>query len=188
VYIDREAGIVQAVDHLIQSGRRNLSLMMMGTASKVRIKGFKKALARNNIPFHSGRIIDLRLRVAKLLSAREPLHTLPVESFMNAGYEEARNNTALGTTVDGLLSFDDKVSLGVLRGLAERGVRVPEQIALVGVDDDSYAAYTHVPLSTIRQPIHRVARKVVEMMMAQIQGKTAQSITFPAEFIRRGTA
>jgi LacI family transcriptional regulator len=186
VCIDREAGIVQAIQYLAEIGKKDIAFLMMSLDSLPRINGFKKGLKKINVPFSQPRFIimdhdDTGLR------GENPIQTYPAESFMQAGYVAGLNHKAIGRDFNALLCFDDKVALGVLRALSERGIKVPQEVAVIGIDDDSFAAFTHVPLSTIRQPIHRVAYAVVESIINQIEGREAVSKTFPAEFIRRKT-
>lgn len=84
-----------------------------------------------------------------------------------AGY---RNGLILGRApeVQALFVASDDMAFGVIRALIERGRRVPEDVAVVGMDDTALAAYCTPPLTTIRQPFAEIGRRAVEHLLAQI--------------------
>jgi LacI family transcriptional regulator len=71
---------------------------------------------------------------------------------------------------DGVVASNDHLAIGLVHGLISRGVRVPEDIAVVGYDDIEFAAIAGVPLTSVRQPAHEMGRTAAEMLLARISG------------------
>jgi len=65
---------------------------------------------------------------------------------------------------------NDQMALGVIRALAEAGVRVPDQVSVVGFDDVPEAAYFTPPLTTVRPDFAAVATASLELLMEQVSG------------------
>lgn len=84
---------------------------------------------------------------------------------------------------------NDRTALGVLRVLREKGIRVPEQISVLGFDDDESAALSVPPLTTVRQPMFEIGIKATELLLQQVeQGERLQhSIILPTELVVRET-
>ena len=68
----------------------------------------------------------------------------------------------------GVFAANDLVAIGLLQGLMTRGIRVPDDIAIVGYDDIEFAAAATVPLSSIRQPRVELGRRAAELLLAEI--------------------
>jgi len=70
--------------------------------------------------------------------------------------------------VDGVFYPCDDVAVGGINWLREAGIRVPEDVAVVGFNDAPRARFCPVPLTTIRQPVEALARGAVEMVASQL--------------------
>ena len=82
----------------------------------------------------------------------------------------------------------DMMAIGAIRTLRERGLRVPDDVALVGFDDAPMARHSDPPLTTIHQPIQAMSEKAVEVLLAQKEGKkTGERFVFPASLCVRET-
>jgi DNA-binding LacI/PurR family transcriptional regulator len=79
------------------------------------------------------------------------------------------------------------MALGALRAIRDAGLRVPEDIALVGFDDLPLAERSDPPLTTIRQPIHRTGTTAVEMLIDLIEYPNGSShrVVLPTELVVR---
>lgn len=93
---------------------------------------------------------------------------------------------------DAVFCANDVVALGVLRGLLEAGVRVPEDVAVVGYDDIEFARTAAVPLTTVRQPALELGRSAARLLLDECAGGSAhehRSVLFEPELVvRRSTA
>ena len=88
---------------------------------------------------------------------------------------------------DAIFCANDIAALTVLRGLLERGIRVPEDIAVVGYDDVAYASLSPVPLTSIRQPAYDVGRTAAQLLIEECSGEphTHRHVVFNPELVVR---
>jgi len=85
-----------------------------------------------------------------------------------------------------IFAADDDSALGVLRALREAGLRVPQDVAVVGFDDIRLASYLSPALTTVRAPIEEVSRVAVEKLVQIFRGETPEMLTLlPTELIIR---
>jgi len=103
------------------------------------------------------------------------------------GYEAGAALVARGLP-DGVFCSNDLMALGVLAALRDRGIRVPEDVAVVGYDDVSGAAFFSPSLTTVRQPFDEVGRLCMEVLLEAIGGAegTSHSIS-PTLQVRRSS-
>lgn len=90
-----------------------------------------------------------------------------------------------------IMCANDLIALGLLQGLALRGVRVPEDVALVGFDDLQWAASSTVPLSTVRQQRAELGAQAVRMLLDEIQNADThqhQHVVLQPELIVRASS
>jgi DNA-binding LacI/PurR family transcriptional regulator len=84
---------------------------------------------------------------------------------------------------------NDQMALGLLRAFGENGVRVPEDVSLVGFDDQPEAAYFMPPLTTVRQDFEELGKRCMDLMRAQIEGGAGGStgVVEPELVVRAST-
>ena len=81
----------------------------------------------------------------------------------------------------------DLVAIGVLQVLLRHGVRVPQDLALVGYDDIEFARQVAIPLTTVRQPSYEMGRTAAEMLIGQLTGDPPDErhVVFQPELVVR---
>lgn len=86
-----------------------------------------------------------------------------------------------------VFASNDRIAIGALHAICDRGLRVPEDISLIGVDDIEISEHLNPPLTTIRQPVEQLAQYAVAMLLALIRGETLdeQVILLQPELIVR---
>ncbi|SDX38855.1 transcriptional regulator, LacI family [Arthrobacter sp. yr096] len=171
--VDYGQGIQELAHHLVSLGHRRLAFL--------------------SGPEHSA---SNRQRLVGLdqFRAEHPeieLQMLHGGSNFDSGHESTEAIIASGAT--GILAFNDLVAMGLLSGLHERGVRVPEDISVTGFDDIPFAKYTTPPLTTAAVPINELGSLAWRRMREQIQqaGEAttqAQDEFSPRVEIRKSTA
>lgn len=172
VTIDRASGYREAVSHLVALGRRGIALVIEEFRSLDRIEGYRQGLAEAGLPFDESLVV----RAGK---------------GFRGGRDAAAAVLALKETrsISAALCHNDKVATGVLSFLAERGLRVPEDLALVGFDDDDYSAYTCPPLTTIAQGGSDVGVYIFEQLFNRIElGGPIANRTFHTSLVLRRSA
>jgi len=92
-----------------------------------------------------------------------------------------------GTDFEAVVTSNDSIALSMLVEFQSRGVRVPDDVAVVGFDDDSQAACSTPPLTTTRVPSYEIGRQAVEVVLAQIAGEQVpeQTLVLPKMMVRR---
>ncbi|SEF20543.1 transcriptional regulator, LacI family [Amycolatopsis pretoriensis] len=82
---------------------------------------------------------------------------------------------------------NDLLALGVLQAMVGAGVRVPDEMAIVGYDDIEFAGAAAVPLTSVRQPAQRLGRTAAELLLAETAGTTVdhQAVVFTPELVVR---
>ncbi|MBV9464405.1 MAG: LacI family DNA-binding transcriptional regulator [Verrucomicrobiae bacterium] len=155
ICVDNFDGARQATRHLIAQGRRRI-LAVAGPKgypdSARREEGYRAALAEAGIEFES----DLVIRSPDF--SKET--AVPY-------FENFRTQHAMP---DGIFCFTDDMALGILKHLKGLGVRVPEQVAIIGFDGVEFTDFAD--LSTIQTPMLEMGEKAAELLIAQIQSKT----------------
>jgi LacI family repressor for deo operon, udp, cdd, tsx, nupC, and nupG len=96
---------------------------------------------------------------------------------------------ALAERPSALFCENDEMAIGALKRIKASGLRVPEDISLVGFDDIPFAAYCDPPLTTISQPAETFGRRAVEMLIALIEKKpiAERRVVLPFELTVRGS-
>ncbi|MEV4173668.1 LacI family DNA-binding transcriptional regulator [Nonomuraea sp. NPDC049709] len=146
---DNERGGHLAAAHLLAQGRRRL--IFVGGAHPhvdLRLAGVKRAIAEAAEPA-SLEIIRIQVQTAKV------------------GEAVARTllRRSAATFPDGIVAGNDLLALGLLHGLIVGGIRVPEDLSLVGYDDIEFADFAIVPLTTIRHPSAALGASAVRILL-----------------------
>jgi DNA-binding LacI/PurR family transcriptional regulator len=110
--------------------------------------------------------------------------------FQSGSTIEDGSNAALqmlneGCKATAVQAVSDLVAIGCANALLSQGLRIPEDISVVGFGNILAAEYFQVPLTTMRQPKHRLGVAAVETMMALLRGEKVQPKRLPAELVHR---
>jgi DNA-binding LacI/PurR family transcriptional regulator len=92
------------------------------------------------------------------------------------GYQAARKLLAAGAPFTALFAFNDVSAVGAMRAFNEAGLKVPEDISVVGFDDVDFAAYQNPPLTTIRQPLYQMGQIAAEIILQRIGARDADLV------------
>jgi LacI family transcriptional regulator len=107
-----------------------------------------------------------------------------------AGRRGAEELIAGSERPDAIFAANDLVALGVLQALTLAGVRVPDDVAIVGYDDIDFAASAAIPLSSVRQPREEMGQVATDLLLAAIDDPAAQVrdiVLEPELVVRRST-
>lgn len=113
---------------------------------------------------------------------------VPIHLTVENAYHEMRTYLESNPAPDGVLAASDVIAMSTIRALAERGLRVPDDVAVVGYDDILLAGYTSPALTTIRQDVVHGADLMVELLLARIAGTSVGSVAMLPELILRDSA
>jgi LacI family transcriptional regulator len=106
------------------------------------------------------------------------------------GYRLTRRLLAVRPRFTALFAFNDISALGAIRAIREQGLRVPEDVSVVGFDDIASAAYQNPALTTVRQPLYEMGQRAADMLVARMErpGEPGpRTISLTPSLIVRGT-
>lgn len=166
---DNRAGGELAARHLIAIGRRRLAF-----------------LGDPGVPEFADRHAGFHAVVEQAPGVAETV--LPLHLTERDAYGETARFLASHAAPDGIFAASDVIAMSAMRAAADRGLRVPHDIAVVGYDDIGLAAHVVPPLTTIRQDVERGARTLVDLLLRRIAGEPAAAVTMPPELILRSSA
>jgi LacI family transcriptional regulator len=174
VSVDDVAGGRLAIEHLISIGRRRIAYV--------------------------GGPLTLRQAADRLLGARQAaaehpgvsIEVVEIEALsVLAGRQAGADIAARSTRPDAVFAANDLVAMGILQALVMRGggLRVPEDVAIIGYDDIDFATASVVPLSSIRQPAELIGRTAVDILLAEAADPTLehQQVEFRPELVARAS-
>jgi len=92
-----------------------------------------------------------------------------------SGYDAARRLLARGVKFSALFAGNDTIAMGAMRALREAGLRIPQDVAIVGYDDTPMAAFASPPLTTMRSDPIGQAQLALKLLLAQLQGQALPS-------------
>lgn len=129
------------------------------------------------------------LCAAMRAAAIEPDSSLRCDAFTNeaAGYEAARMLLAGGHEFDAIFAASDLIAIGALRALAEAGRAVPRDVMIVGFDDIPAASQTNPPLTTIMQDLRGAGERLVDTLLAEIEGRPRPDPRLPTRLVERSS-
>ena len=172
VDVDSFGGAYAAVSALASRGRQiiaHISGKLNTLAAMARLEGYRKALQDYNLRYDERYVVE------------------GGESQQEA-YDATLNlldQTDPAPT--GFFVYNDFLAVGVLSALHERGVRVPDDVSLIGFDDDEASAFAVPPLASVRWPVIEMGRQAAEMLLVLLGGQSLQhrQIVLPTEVIER---
>ena len=103
------------------------------------------------------------------------------------GHAAAKALIASGKSFDAIFAASDLIAIGAMRALAEAGISVPGDVAVIGFDDIPAASLTAPPLTTIMQDIKGAGERLVETLLAQIEGRERPDNRLPTRLVKRGS-
>ncbi len=170
VDVDNVAGAKNATQRLIDIGRTRIATItgpLTMVASEDRVQGFRAALEDSGLAPYAEEEGD----------------------YTEASGAEAARRLLDGGRPDAIFVASDLMARGALTALRSAGVRVPEDIALVGFDDSSVAVTTDPQLTTMRQPMYAQGEAMARVLLSRLAGEDPPTTTIlPTELVIRASA
>lgn len=170
VIAENRRSAFELVNHLIQDcGRRHIAFLKGLEAdhdARQRELGYRDALAANNIEIDEARI-------------------------GYGGFDEAiaqrtvKEWIANGVRIDAIFAGDDEAAVGVYHAAEAANLKIPDDIAVVGFDDDYLAQRMLPPLTTVNVPLEEIGTNATRMLINLISGKPVESMTLPTRLVIR---
>lgn len=158
VTINDEESARQITEHLINHGYRRIALLsgpQKVSIGRARLNGFKRALTDRNIPCDDELIVEAGFQESNGYTAMKKLLALPKSRWPRA-----------------VVAVNDPAAFGAIKAIQEHGLRIPEDVAIVGFSDDIRAELMPTPLTTVRQPAYEVGKRAAQKLIAIVEGKS----------------
>lgn len=170
---DDVAGARLVMGHLLGLGHRRIA-HLMGHPNLI------SATARRDVYLQS-------LIAAGIAPRAE--YVLPGFYDVRSGYENARQVLSLSEPPTAIFAGNDEIAFGVVEAAREKGVSIPSQLSVVGVDDRPPAAYMTPPLSTLRPPFEKIGAEAVRLLIRRVEGEEVRPTLhlFAPELVVRGS-
>jgi LacI family transcriptional regulator len=153
VWIDTPSGVAQAVEHLASLNHRRIAY----------VSG----------PSHSTSNA-LRLKAMEATARRLGMEVVVLGPFPPArSFGAVAADAAINARVTACIAFNDLIAIGILQRMKQRGLRVPQDLSVVGCDDIFGAEFCDPALTTITAPIERAGAAATSMLLAAIRGRSS---------------
>ena len=169
------AGAEQAVQHLVELGHRRIAAITGPpgwVASEERRRGYRGALAAAGLPF------DAALELA-------------ADFDFEPGTQAAAVLLDLDPRPTAIFAFSDMIAVGAMRAARARGIRIPEELSIVGFDDSAYATVVDPALTTVRQPLNEMGVTAVDLLLRLLREEVLDTLhlePFTRLIVRETTA
>ncbi|KMM36778.1 LacI family DNA-binding transcriptional regulator [Guptibacillus hwajinpoensis] len=155
VAIDNISSARVAVEHLLQLGHQRVGIItgpLDIPLSRDRLKGYRQALLERDIGVESVLI-------------QEGSHSY------ESGYNQMQKFLALDKSPTAIFAANDTMAMGAIKAVKAHGLRVPEDVAVVGFDNIQFSAIFEPALTTIAQPFIEMGKRSMELLLKQIKGE-----------------
>jgi len=171
-----EAGAFEAVDYLIKQGHRKIAFLVYNNKHLTvlnRMKGYLSAHRANGITINENYIITPRF-ISK--------------SATNGGYCMAKELFNKYPEVTAIFAYNDAIAVGVCLAANEMGLKIPDDISLIGFDDIEIASLINPKLTTVAQPLFDIGKSAAELLLKRIKEEKrsiTQTILLPTNLVIR---
>jgi LacI family transcriptional regulator, repressor for deo operon, udp, cdd, tsx, nupC, and nupG len=175
VDVDNVSGGRQAAEYLLSKGHRHIAMITgpeYWKAVQDRYEGYRQALEAASIPVDDSIIV--------------------IGDFSyQSGYKATQQLLSYGIPFSAIFAQSDQMAIGAIRALREAGMRIPQDVAIIGYDDIPAAAYCYPPLTTIRQPLQELGRIATQLLIKIVEGDNGvvnNEVLLRTEVIERASA
>jgi len=164
-------GTCDAITYLLSLGHRRIGFItgtMEFGCARDRLDGYKATLQDHDIPL-------------------DPQLVCEGDFMQPCGYLNAHTLLGLPVPPTAIFASNDMMAFGIMEAARERGLRLPEDLSIIGFDDIPQAAHVHPRLTTVRQPLEEMGRRAARLLLKYIAQPTAEveRIELPTELIIR---
>jgi LacI family repressor for deo operon, udp, cdd, tsx, nupC, and nupG len=171
-HIDNAKAAHEALGYLCRLGHRNIGIItgpLAGPLSRDRLKG--------------------TLAQARIAGIRKQLTVIQGDFSIESGIDGARRLLGRKSRPTAVFCFNDEMAMGVLEIARQRGLRVPQDLSVMGFDDIRFARFADPPLTTTRQPMQEIGEATVRLLLGVLRGELVGplSVTLPHELVIRSS-
>ncbi len=171
VSVDNDAGIRQAVAHLVEHGHRQIAFV----AGNPNSQGDSRSRLR---AYHAA--------VAEFGLSTDPRLVEPGWHEFTLGYEAARKIIGSGVGATAIMASDDSSAIGAMQAIRDAGLQIPRDIAVIGFDDQPDAIAQVPPLTSVHIPLQETGEQALLIMLDHLTGRhELESVCIPARLALR---
>jgi len=152
---DHEEESFLAVQHLLRLKHKRVAILYTKPHARIPL-GYRRACQKYDVE-----------------SDERMFFVVPQPSY-EAGYEMGKVMTEMDNRPTGLFASDSTLTIGAMRAFVEAGLRIPEDVAVVGAQDTEVNRYLPVPLTVVTEPVEEVADAAAELMLNRLEGDGTQ--------------
>lgn len=172
VHIDNSKAAQEAMDYLYALGHRRIGIVtgpLASPLSRDRLRGVNACAKTNGLA--------------------DRLVVVTGDFSIGSGVTAAERLLQARTPPTAIFCFNDEMAMGVVETARRRGVRIPDQLSVVGFDDIRFARHTDPPLTTVAQPMREIGEGCVRLLLEILHGHTIEpvSVTLPHELTIRAS-
>ena len=175
VRVDDRGGAAQGARHLLEHGHRRIGILTLGAADAGADVDSESYPARERLTGWRGALAEAGVEPEVVLAPYQP---------HDAALDAARRLLGTGG-ITGVLCFSDVFALAAVQAAAELGLRVPEDLSVVGYDDNPLASTSRPTLTTVRQDIAAKGHLAAGMLADLLDGRPPRSAVLPATLLVR---
>ena len=173
VTVNRVKGTYLAIKHLIDLSHKKIGYLCLPVedmSSPTKLKGFEKAIYEAHLPLKNEWIVK-------------------GEGTRESGYKKMKELLLLKDRPTCLFAHNDLAAIGAMKVIRDVGLKVPDDISLIGFDNIKEGEYLDTPLTTVDQPKEEIGKRLVEVLLERIEHaeKPLQQIVLEAELIIRNS-
>jgi LacI family transcriptional regulator len=154
------AGAEQAVQHLLELGHRRIAAITGPpgwVATEERRRAYRGVLVSAGLPL-------------------EPALELEADFDFDPGAQAAAVLLELDPPPTAIFAFSDMIAIGAMRTARSRGIRIPDELSIVGFDDSVYAPVVDPALTTVRQPLAEMGATAVDLLVRLMRKETVDAL------------
>jgi len=167
----RRAGAL-AAEHLLELGHREIAIIVSEPEQTLRLEGFRSVLQAAGLP-----LPDEMIRQG--------------HSTLESGYAAAQKFLTTSTRPTAIFATTDWMALGAMEAILDAGLRVPQDISIIGLDDIVVSAHIRPPLTTVAVPKFQLAKEATELLFGLIHAEHPYPLARliePSLIVRQSTA
>jgi len=161
VCFDQEHAARLAVNQLLDMNHKQIACItspLNASSGVLRLKGYQDALAQHNIPQNSDLIVE-------------------GQNLIASGYDACKKLLRSGVTFTAIFAGNDDMAIGAIKALTEAGLKIPEDVSIIGIDNDTIGSFITPTLSTVAMPIAEITSTAIKMALDLASGKEVEGGT-----------
>lgn len=175
VLVDNFSGSYGCIEYFIQKGHRKIGILLGDTklyTPKIRLEGYKAALAKYNLPIQKKWIAE-------------------TDFSLRQGYEAMRQMLEQKERVTAVLATNGDMTLGAVLAIRDCGLSIPEDISVIGFDNEQLAKVHSPQLTMVVQPLEDIGQRAAERILERMNQKEtiacSRTDIFPVKLMERGS-